>query len=83
MLQELARHPKRPDELRIEQLQEPWDECALQNALQVRGPLGGDGPDFDTSCAVQPPALFNKDPAFERSVFIPGASPAAGCAPAW
>lgn len=72
-LQELKRHPKRPDELRVEQLQEPWDEGALSSALQVRGPLGDGIVDFDTSCAVQPPALFNKDPAFEKSIFIPGA----------
>lgn len=72
-LQELKRHPKRPDELRIEQLHEPWDEGALNSALQVRGPLGDGFVDFDTSCTVQPPALFNKDPAFEKSIFIPGA----------
>lgn len=72
LLQELRRHPKRPDELRIEQLKEPWDEAALQQALQVREALGDGMVDFDSTCAVKPPALFNKDPAFERSIFIPG-----------
>jgi len=71
-MQELRRHPKRPDDLRIEQLQEAWDEGALHAALQVRGPLADGTDDFDTACAMQPPALFNKDPVFEKSAFIPG-----------
>eukprot|EP00892_Ulva_mutabilis_P005256 jgi/Ulvmu1/3101/UM015_0141.1 len=68
---ELRRHPKRPDELRIEQLKEAWDDGALSQALQVRSAVVDGEVDFDTSCAMQPPSLFNKDPSYEKSVFIP------------
>lgn len=61
-------HPKLPDELRIEQLQQPWDDGADSTGPAQRI-VGLDGVEFDTSCAMKPPQLFNKD---GKSIFIPG-----------
>lgn len=72
-MQAFAALPNKPDEQRIAELREPWAEGALGAALELRGREPGIV-DFDTSSAFLPPALFNRDPAFERSVFIPGAS---------
>lgn len=68
-MQTFNRHPKRPDELRIEQLQQPWEEEGEVNGSAERI-VGLGGVEFDTSCAMKPPALFNKD---GKSIFIPGA----------
>jgi hypothetical protein len=70
--QSLIRHPKRPDELRIEQLKEPWEEGGLASTLALRS-LAAGTKDFDTACAFLPPSLFNKDPEYETSVFVTGA----------
>lgn len=73
-LQSFIEHPKRPDALRIDQLREPWEEGALDKALELRKKEPG-LLEFVTSCAFLPPALFNKEPSFEKSVFVPGALP--------
>jgi hypothetical protein len=70
-LQEHNIHPKRPDELRIEQLKEPWDDRPSATTATPRGREECTIA-FDTSCAMQPPQLFNKDPSYEKSIFIPG-----------
>jgi hypothetical protein len=69
-VQAFAAHPKRPDALRVEQLAEPWEEGALDRALELR-PREAGVAEFETSCAMAPPALFETDPAFERSIFLP------------
>lgn len=67
-MQEFKRHPKRPDELRIEQLKEPWEETGALPQAAARA-QGISDSDFDTSCAMKPPQLFDKD---TKSIFIPG-----------
>jgi hypothetical protein len=71
-MQELMAHPKKPTAQRIEELAEAWVEGGLAEGPQLQEEEQG-VPDFDTSTAFLPPALFNKDPEFERSIFIPGA----------
>ena len=72
LLQAFKQHPNRPDALRCEQLAEPWQEGALSKALELR-PREAGVLEFETACAMAPPALFNRDASFERSVFLPGA----------
>lgn len=66
-VQTFNRHPKRPDELRIEQLQQPWEGEA--DGAAADRIVGLAGVEFDTSCAMKPPQLFSKD---GKSIFIPG-----------
>jgi hypothetical protein len=73
VLQAFVQHPLKPDALRIEQLHEPWEEGVLASCREQRGRADG-FVDFDTACAFLPPALFNRDPEFERSIFLSGAS---------
>lgn len=72
-MQTFNRHPKRPDELRIEHLKQPWDDSVVSTGLGQHAvvALGGVAhtANFDTSCAMKPPQLFNKD---GKSIFIPG-----------
>jgi hypothetical protein len=70
-LQDLRAHPKKPNAKRIEELTEPWEEGVLYGGAQLQDKLRH-GLAFDTSSAFLPPALFNQDPDFERSIFIPG-----------
>jgi hypothetical protein len=67
-LQTFNRHEKRPDDLRIEQLKEPWEDPVTAHS-RAKCDAGLGGVEFDTSCAMKPPGLFNQD---GRSIFIPG-----------
>ena len=54
---------------------------AAAGPFSARAGLPPGAPDFETACAMRPPALLDKDPAFERSVFITGARWQAAHAP--